>query len=370
MSSPPGLTFEELLANLSLDDGLPQSPPAPATSAPTSVRVTPVPVIPAPVTPPYHSYPHGVLFPFTHQMVLAGTATQGVAGRHVHRVQTAKKKKTKKAAYVVFHGWAPNVYRKWADARLAVSGCSNSIHHGYSTVAEAEAAFSYARSRGWTRTKTMTVVNPLHGTEDLDNTWFIVYRGIKPGVYHSLLEALLNTTGVSNSLYQAEPTKEAAFRRYRTAVRRGEVMTAAALLPPFCILIHLAFKDNFPIAARACDVVFQSDLTPHQLKVVKHKERNEKARVRIAKKRAELKTLAPDVQEAYIEKARGYKAKYRETHCKALAMKTEVRRRKIYKEQYGMKALVAKCRREHVDSGDEDLEFDKDPDLYSRENYM
>jgi hypothetical protein len=50
-----------------------------------------------------------------------------------------------------------------------------------------------------------------------------------------------------------------------------------------------------------------------------------------------------------------------------------------------MKALVAKrmatvrkkltCdvkagRREHVDSGDEDLEFDKDPDLYSREKYM
>ncbi|KAJ7785390.1 hypothetical protein B0H14DRAFT_3506948 [Mycena olivaceomarginata] len=146
-----------------------------------------------------------------------------------------------------------------------------------------------------------------------------------------------------------------------------------------------AFKDNFPIAARACDVVFQSDLTPHQLKVVKHKERNEKARVRIAKKRAELKTLTPDVQEAYIEKARGYKAKYRETHRKALAMKTEARRRKIYKEQYGIKALVAKCmatvrkkltcdvkagRREHVDSGDEDLEFDKDPDLYSREKYM
>jgi hypothetical protein len=44
---------------------------------------------------------------------------------------------------------------------------------------------------------------------------------------------LLNTTGVSNSLYQAESTKEAAFRRYRTAMRRGEVMTAAALLPDF-----------------------------------------------------------------------------------------------------------------------------------------
>jgi hypothetical protein len=44
---------------------------------------------------------------------------------------------------------------------------------------------------------------------------------------------LLNTTGVSNSLYQAESTKEAAFRLYRTAVRRGEVMTANAPLPPF-----------------------------------------------------------------------------------------------------------------------------------------
>jgi hypothetical protein len=44
---------------------------------------------------------------------------------------------------------------------------------------------------------------------------------------------LLNTTGVSNSLYQAESTKEAAFRRYRTAMRRSEVMTAAAPLPDF-----------------------------------------------------------------------------------------------------------------------------------------
>ncbi|KAJ7747597.1 hypothetical protein B0H14DRAFT_2636738 [Mycena olivaceomarginata] len=90
-------------------------------------------------------------------------------------------------------------------------------------------------------------------------------------------------------------------------------------------------------------------------------------------------------QEAYIEKACGYKAKYRETHRKALAMKTKAHQQKIYKEQYEMKALVAKhmatvckkltCdvkagRREHVDSGDEDLEFDKDPDLYSREKYM
>jgi hypothetical protein len=59
-----------------------------------------------------------------------------------------------------------------------------------------------------------------------------------------------------------------------------------------------AFKDNFPIAANSSDVVFQRDLTPHQLKlvsrilplthpelcrVVKQKDRNKKARLRMAK---------------------------------------------------------------------------------------
>ncbi|KAJ7791597.1 hypothetical protein B0H14DRAFT_2624840 [Mycena olivaceomarginata] len=145
-----------------------------------------------------------------------------------------------------------------------------------------------------------------------------------------------------------------------------------------------AFKDNFPITANSSDVVFQSDLTPHQLKIVKQKDRNEKARLRMAKKRAEIKTLAPEIQEAYVQKARAYKAKYRESHRKALALKAEKHRRRIFKEKHGAKALVekrmtkirkrlardVKAGLREPYSGDEEDEFDKDPDLWRREAYM
>ncbi|KAK6969083.1 hypothetical protein R3P38DRAFT_2814965 [Favolaschia claudopus] len=45
--------------------------------------------------------------------------------------------------------------------------------------------------------------NPLHGSDPGDDRWFVVYRGITPGVYRSYLESQLNTTGIPNSSYQA-----------------------------------------------------------------------------------------------------------------------------------------------------------------------
>ncbi|KAJ7836463.1 hypothetical protein B0H14DRAFT_2589680 [Mycena olivaceomarginata] len=42
-------------------------------------------------------------------------------------------------------------------------------------------------------------VNSLNSSEADDDTWYVVYRGIAPGVYRSHLECQLNTLGVSNS---------------------------------------------------------------------------------------------------------------------------------------------------------------------------
>jgi hypothetical protein len=90
--------------------------------------------------------------------------------------------------------------------------------------------------------------NPLHGDGALGNGWFVVYRGITPGVYQSLcvpflctpsflltllfcsLEAVLNTGGVRSSLYEGIPTREEAINKYQGAVARGEV---AAVLPVY-----------------------------------------------------------------------------------------------------------------------------------------
>ncbi|KAJ7638093.1 hypothetical protein B0H17DRAFT_1216878 [Mycena rosella] len=75
------------------------------------------------------------------------------------------------------------------------------------------------------------------------------------------------------------------------------------------------FKEIFPITAAAAAVNSSSEvaLTDHQLKILKHKERNEKARIHMANKCAAAKTLTPAEQEAFTAKERAYKAKYRES---------------------------------------------------------
>ncbi|KAJ7832592.1 hypothetical protein B0H13DRAFT_1914950 [Mycena leptocephala] len=101
-----------------------------------------------------------------------------------------------------------------------------------------------------------------------------------------------------------------------------------------------AFKKSFPLTANSTEVSMRSDLTAHQLEVVKHKERNEKARLRMAKKRAQIKALAPDEQDIHDEKARAYKATYREKNRRRLAIKAENRRKSILKEKMGPEAYA------------------------------
>ncbi|KAJ7266202.1 hypothetical protein C8J57DRAFT_1511138 [Mycena rebaudengoi] len=160
---------------------------------------------------------------------IAGNTSQGVAHGSVQNLVKTKKPRRKKAAYVVFHGLRPAVCSTWAETR------------------QAQAAFEYAQDRGWTRVcngraaeaaicilptpmLSSELPNPLHGNEALGNEWYIVYHGITPGVYQSLLEALLNTGGVRASLYEGIPNKEDAIDSYQRAVQRGEV---SAVLPVY-----------------------------------------------------------------------------------------------------------------------------------------
>jgi hypothetical protein len=88
-----------------------------------------------------------------------------------------------------------------AEVTPLVIGVSNNIFRGYPSVEAACAAFAYAEARLWTRVCNTPVVagipalpvpilagergNPLHESETLDDFWYVVYRGIRPGVYRS-----------------------------------------------------------------------------------------------------------------------------------------------------------------------------------------
>ncbi|KAK7043447.1 hypothetical protein R3P38DRAFT_2767053 [Favolaschia claudopus] len=67
--------------------------------------------------------------------------------------------------------------------------------------------------------------------------------------------------------------------------------------------------------------------------------RNERARLRMAAKRAEIRSRGPEVQAEYAQRARDYMAKYRERHRHRIR-KEETRKRFLrYKEMYGKQHL-------------------------------
>ncbi|KAJ7481408.1 hypothetical protein B0H11DRAFT_1915560 [Mycena galericulata] len=126
----------------------------------------------------------------------------------------------------------------WAETKPLVNSVPNNIFRGYYTVAEAQAAFQYALQRSWVRSVDTPVTaipalplpapvidssNPLNGDETLDDTWYIVYRGITPGVYRSHLESQLNTLGIPGAIHESVEGKAAALDKYNAAVRRGEI---------------------------------------------------------------------------------------------------------------------------------------------------
>ncbi|KAJ7801668.1 hypothetical protein B0H14DRAFT_3489325 [Mycena olivaceomarginata] len=250
--------FAQLLTRLNVQDNDLGTPPphTPSPRARSLARESPSRTFPAihrrillttlATTPPTTStvYRYGISTQvgYTADWAVAGTATQGVPQSHVRAVQKSspQKPRSKKHAYVVFVGLQCGVFHTWERTKPLVNRVPNSIFRGYSTVCEAEAAFAYAQMRQWTCVSYAPLAgipalpqpvgsaladeeNPLHGTEALDNRWFIVYRGIMPGVYCSHLECQLNTLGIPAALHEAVPGKNNALAKYRAAVARGDI---------------------------------------------------------------------------------------------------------------------------------------------------
>ncbi|KAJ7895683.1 hypothetical protein B0H13DRAFT_2338759 [Mycena leptocephala] len=223
-------TLISLLAGLDLADNETSPPPPPRTPSP---RPASHPTVQRHTFPAMNGRSHAATRlaiyqyesptrrGYTTKWSVAGTATQGVPGGYVHVVGAPPptQNKPKFAAYVVFSGRRVGVFSTWREAESLVKGVSKCIFRGYKTTAEARAAFAYASERSWVRVIGAPIAaaipvlpqpvvvadgtNPLNGTEDFDGKWYVVYRGITPGVYRSHLECQLNTVGVRGALHQS-----------------------------------------------------------------------------------------------------------------------------------------------------------------------
>ncbi|KAJ7031436.1 hypothetical protein C8F04DRAFT_1262792 [Mycena alexandri] len=275
-------------------------------------------------SPPVYRFQSPQRSGYTTEWSIAGAATQGVPHAHVHTVTSGghrKKPRTRKAAYVVFVGRGTGIFLTWHETERLVKGVSGCIFRGYSSLDQAEAAYAYAVERSWVRTSTTAVaaaiptlpqpvqiadgVNPLNGSEEFDGVWYVVYRGITPGVYRSHLECQLNTVGVRGMLHESVRGISVALSKYECARARGNTVAA----PP-------------PAAAR-------------------EKARREKARLRMAQKRAELKARPLAEQMAAAERARGHQATYREKNRDDLRTCEATCRVLLYKRKFGPDAYAA-----------------------------
>ncbi|KAJ7337480.1 hypothetical protein DFH08DRAFT_812816 [Mycena albidolilacea] len=96
--------------------------------------------------------------------------------------------------------------------------------------------------------------------------------------------------------------------------------------------------------------------TDYELKALRHAERNEKARLRMARcvasfspefvftkasKRAEVKNLPLEEQQKVAERNKLYQARYRERHRQDLRIWEALRRREVYKAKFGPEAYAA-----------------------------
>ncbi|KAJ7896576.1 hypothetical protein B0H13DRAFT_2338308 [Mycena leptocephala] len=168
----------------------------------------------------------------------AADATVGVPHASSQRITPGgTKSKPSNGAYAVFFGHVPGFFLTWAQAQLSVTGVSGALYQGYLTPEAASAAFEYTRSVRWTGVITdhspapcimvstahmpasvssQSAVSPLHR-----KTWYIVYKGINPGVYQSSLECGLNMIGVSGSIFDSVDNVHTANDRFVKAQAAG-----------------------------------------------------------------------------------------------------------------------------------------------------
>ncbi|KAJ7829905.1 hypothetical protein B0H13DRAFT_2372254 [Mycena leptocephala] len=246
--SPPPAYADDLdavarqLANLSFDNS-----PAPGPNPASVTSPQPPPAYSSAagsVTAPLYAYVTLQQTGVTSSWSEASALTQGISGTSPYRLSSRSRAPRRSfGGYAVFCGLETGAFKHWlSETGPLVIGVSNSVYQGYATFALAQAAYEYAHSRGWTRVFVPAVPttaaplsgplpvadwlfdspNPLHGGGVRGNgRWYVVYRGITPGVYQSSLECNLNTRGLSRSCYDSWETKDVAIAHFLEELAAG-----------------------------------------------------------------------------------------------------------------------------------------------------
>ncbi|KAJ7017141.1 hypothetical protein C8F04DRAFT_1279936 [Mycena alexandri] len=163
--------------------------------------------------------------------------------------KTPAKRRSKKAAYVVFRGRSIGVFLTWEEVSRATSGVRFALQQGYTTVDDAQVAFDTAVSKGWTCASDFWRATPVLPSQapaplttdpamDADtrsrrrsveaHSWYVVYAGVNPGVFATSLECALNVLGIESSLHESTPTYADAVAKFQRATARGEVRVCRA----------------------------------------------------------------------------------------------------------------------------------------------
>ncbi|KAJ7886947.1 hypothetical protein B0H13DRAFT_2342687 [Mycena leptocephala] len=328
----PDSDFDLLLTSIAGLELTPRATKVPITSSQQSA----LPVAPAASSLTLYRYKSPTNSGYTHHWDKAADASQGILG---------------------------GPYNAWDQVRPLVDGVSGSLFQGYDSIEEARAAFQYAEERSWTRDCTsprppsswpaslvpqptgfLDAPNPLHtgltGSASRGHRWYVVFRGITPGVYQSSPECGLNTCGLSGAVHKSYLSKPMAVAEYQNALAGGRVKIISPLesVTP----VETVLFPTFIMPSSRPRPTSPSDLTQYQLMQRKKEEQRAKTRACMARYRSKLKDPSLEDQEAAVIRAREARARYRERNRLQLLHTAKCKQQAAYAEKYGVEAYGAK----------------------------
>ncbi|KAF7967887.1 hypothetical protein HWV62_32832 [Athelia sp. TMB] len=245
--------FEELVATVKLDGNDGEFIPVLSDA---STHCDAAVIHPRPLTPPNSKHPSAT--PTTYQVAsptrvgatqdwhLAGHLTQGVPAAHVHRthgVESPKKtppSKSKTAkAYVVYQGRTTGVFEHWTPVEAATTGISGPVFEGFPSLLCAQRAWFIAEQMNVVRTLRPNVeygpcpafygpiaVTLLNFPEDyFGQRFYVVSKGLCPGVYPFWGLAASQVLHVRNAIYKDYTSRAQALEMWQRAISEGSVHT-------------------------------------------------------------------------------------------------------------------------------------------------
>lgn len=101
--------------------------------------------------------------------------------------------------YVVWEGHKPGIYTSWAECQRQIRGYANAKFRSFKTRNEAEQAFAHPATVKPAKKKPM---------------YYVVWRGVRPGIYTSWDEARKQLTGVAKPQYKSFGSKDLARKAF------------------------------------------------------------------------------------------------------------------------------------------------------------